>query len=247
MRFSIILFSVFLSTTVLAQNDLTLRNQTLVWYRGFIECRLNASWSVSVHVDERRYVFPDRRHQRLFPEVFVTRKLKKNAEVSGGAWMFNIFVPGDPFEAVQYDLREWRLYGSLTKKYALSRGSLRWRLEAEWRMFLDPVAESHFDGPVQLEIYRQRFLFGYRIPISPSWNFDVSEELFLNLVSNRGGVSFFDQNRISLRFAYSAGKHVETMVGMLHWFQPTLTPREYFSRYIMEVGIKYSFRLKPEN
>lgn len=234
-------------TSLGAQNGIRLKQQTLVWYRGFLECELNSDWSVSLHLDERRYVFPDRKHQRLLPEILVTRKLNPKSRLSGGLWLFNIYAPGDPFESVAFNLREWRIYSSFTRLYPFKTGTLRWRLEAEWRRFLSPDAGNHFDGPVELEVYRQRFLVAYRLPLSQRWSLDLSEELFLNLASNRGGISFLDQNRISVRFDYQASKNLETRLGFLYWFQPTPQPMEYFSRSIVEVGVKYSFRLKPRS
>lgn len=239
--FAIIFLTAFHSR---GQSDIRLVHQNLVWYRGFLECDLSNDWSVSLHVDERRYVFPDRSHQRLLPEIFVTKKLKSRSVLSGGLWWFNIFVPGDPFEPVSNQVREWRLYTSFARSYPLAKGAFRWRLEAEWRMFLSPGAANFFDGPPDLQVYRQRFLVGYKIPLKERWSLNISDELFLNLASNRGGVSFFDQNRVSVRFDHDITDHFSTTIGLLYWFQPTTRPGEYFSRYILEVGIRYHFALK---
>lgn len=239
-RTTLIFLLLVQSLSVFAQESLSLRHQTLIWLRGDLEYRINPSWSVTLHIEERRYIFPDRQQQRVFPDVFVTRKFKNGLKTTAGLWAFNIYAPGDPYEQVRFDQREWRPYASIGGTPQAGKGKIKWRIQAEWRIFLEPYASSHFDGPVELNVYRQRFLLGYQWEVGERWSMILAEELHLNPASTDSRAGFFDQNRITLDFVNQVSPAIKTKLGFLHWFQPTVVEKTYFSRYILTTALVLS-------
>ncbi len=227
------------------QEDLQLRHQALYWLGADWGYRWGRGYEVSIEAEERRYFpgaggAPFLRHQRILPNVYLSKRWGRGWRAGVGQWLFTIARPQDPTQPVSALIPEHRTYLRLRKRYRRSQGAFwQWRLQSEYRLFRG-AGEGPFSGPVAREDYRQRFRFTYSWPLGQDWHLSVGDELHLRLATTGSG-GLFQQNRIMARFSrrWGAAQRLKTTLGFIQWWQPSGAPRSYYSRYIFRFQIGY--------
>lgn len=214
--------------------------QSLVWVGASVNLELPKKYTVGLRAEERRYVFPDRRHQRILSNFYATKAFTANWKAEVGLWFFEITLPQSPFEKSLGEAKEIRPYFSLTRSWDLSKGKLALRLQSEYRHFRGPEATSHFEGPVVSRRIRERLRVQYKYPLKNNQRFILAEELHLT-VASRPEREVFQQNRLMAQYEKSWSPHFSSTLGYVFWLQPTGAQAEYFTRHILTAEFSYTF------
>lgn len=216
--------------------------QNLVWIGTSVQLKLPKAYTLGLAAEERRYVFPDKRHQRILSSFYANKILKQHWKVEAGLWFFEISQPETPFEATVGELKEIRPYFSVSYNRPMKEGEWGVRLQSEYRSFRGLTANSHFEGPIISRRLRQRIRIQYKYPLENHQNLVLAEELHLTVASNPQR-SVFQQNRLIAQYHISWGRHLSSAIGYIFWLQPTGREAEYFTRHILTLGLNYNFLL----
>jgi hypothetical protein len=227
------------------QANLALWHQALYWLGADFGYRWGGGYEVSIEAEERRYFSATRgatfvRHQRILPNVYLSKRWGAGWRAGLGQWLFTIARPQDPARPVTALIPEHRTYLRLRKRYRRPGGRYwQWRLQSEYRLFRQ-AGGGPFRGPISREDFRQRLRFSHSWPLGQGWRLAVGDELHLRLATTGTG-GLFQQNRVMARFSrrWGAAQRLKTTLGFIQWWQPTGAPRSYYSRYIFRFQVGY--------
>lgn len=218
-------------------------DQNLIWMGAELRANWRQDQYINLKVEERRFAFPDGRQQRVLPDLRYGRRFRDNWTVEAGLWFFEINQPQDPRVASTGQIKEFRPYFNVVKKWGLSPAQL-WSLQvkSEYRLFRSVEAANHLKGPILREDIRERLKLAYSWQIAPGHQISFYDELHLTVYSTRP-YQWFQQNRLGTTYRYQVLSNLGVKVGYLFWFQPTGAPAQYFARQIFTFSIGYSFEL----
>lgn len=220
--------------------DFSTIDQQQLWVGATLKTALSPSWKLNLKLEERRFVFPDRAHQRVIPYVWVEKKFSEKWTATTGLWVFTIQTPSLVEAEVQQDIHEWRPNLRVIRSTTSGKHTFKLMLNNELRMLkMNDPEETHFDGPVDITRLRERLKFEYQFAIAPAMKVSVGEEILVNVAST-DDFQFFDQNRLDASLLLKHSDHISSKVGYLHWFQPSGQAGSYFSRHVLILGFTYS-------
>lgn len=227
----------FFSLNILAQ-DLEIIDQNLIWIGATVKKPLENDWQVSLKLEERRFMGPDRAQQRVLPNIQVSKKISSRLKASAGLWVFTIYGPADPEITIGDETHEWRPH--LNFNYNVSK-RLMIRLKSELRLFTKLGSDHHFAPLRETAFLRERIRLSYRIPFGENTNLSLSEEVHLNAINFSGSpFRVFDQNRLVATLRHQLSDLIGLKLGYLYWFQPTGAEASYFGRHIIQTGINFT-------
>jgi hypothetical protein len=216
--------------------------QQVGWLGLKVQAQLANGFNVGIRSEERRYLFPDARHQRIWANFFASKKISPAWQVSAGLWIFEISVPQNPQERTG-ELKEIRPYFFVRYSHPLKHGSLAFRLQSEYRSFRGTDAPHHFKGEIVRQSIRERFKLTYTVPLDRQHRVILADELHLRVASTPRRF-LFQQNRVIAQLERDWSPKLSTNLGYVFWFQPTGQPKEYYTRQIVTLRFKYSFPIK---
>lgn len=241
MKFWVIfLFLGFFSANIIAQKEIT--HQRLHWSQIKFIWKLDsaAKWNYSINFQDRRYVFPNRRHH-LFIKNSLTYNLKPSWKFSLGLLYMEITEPQNPFEK-RYSLQmpEFRPTIAVTTVKKHRRFIYSQRLMAELRVLANFNTYYQLTGDWQ-HFYRLRWrnVLAYKIS---KFKGGVNAGLFNEVMLNFGRqivYNTFDQNRLGLFVKQKWNSHLAIRAQFFNWFQQESNGVRYRSRYISGLGIFY--------
>lgn len=239
----ILLFVAFLLIKIQLAGQVKTIDQQLLWLGIGVDADITSKFSVGVFSEERRFVFPLQRQQRVLIDVHANYESNEMWANKVGLWLFEISEPQNPFDAYLGEVKETRPYHSITYTKALENGC-KWQfsLMSEYRIFRPVGAESYFDGPLLREDLRERFKIAYMIGLGKKTTFTLADELHLTVYSS-GVQPVFNQNRVMAIVKRNFGKGFSATGGYIFWFQPTANSAEYFARHIASVRLNYRFKI----
>lgn len=230
----ILLLSVLgLSRSLQAQEFSTI-DQSLIWIGATGKLKFNKGWEASLKLQERRYIFPDRGHQRVLPDIRFGKSFSDKNKLSAGLFVFRIAQPQTPFEPVgnyQHELRPYLTWEAPVKFLSENLSS---RVMWEFRIFKQ---ESGGYGDM---LNRFRWKLQYTEKLSSRFALALGEEILLNGFWQES-VDIFDQNRLTADLKTKLSDRTELSTGYLYWFQPSGGDQTYFSRHILTIGFTYTF------
>lgn len=240
MKIPISFILALISLNIMAQKQI--KHQRLQWSQiRFITSIDSASkWKYDLNVQDRRYIFPNRRHQ-LFIKNSVSYSPNKFWNTTLGLLYFEITQPQNPFEQ-DYSLQmpEIRPTFSIANKSFFSKFKYTQRVMAEYRFI------RKFDTNFNLiDEWRHFLRLRWRNALSTKiTNFKAGTSLtiFNEIMFNFGKeitYNAFDQNRIGFTFKQKWNKKLSTIAGFFNWYQQTGAGDVYFSRYISRFGVIY--------
>lgn len=219
-------------------------DQQLLWLGLGIDANINSSFSVGLFSEERRFIFPMQRQQRVLIDVHANYENNKKWSNKIGLWLFEISEPQNPFDPYLGEVMETRPYHAITYTRALDKG-YKWQFSimSEYRIFRPLESNSFFTGNIMREDLRERLKITYSIPLGLTTRLNLANELHLTILST-GEQPVFNQNRLQATVKQNFGSGVSASAGYIFWFQPTGNIREYFGRHIISVRLNYRFNIK---
>ncbi len=212
----------------------------LYWLRVQTNFEINELWTGSFELEERRFLGPDRAHQRVLPEFKLFYKLKDRYQLGIGYTNFSIRGPQTAELAIEQVLSEQRYAFIAKSKWKWLNSSIVTQFKTELRNFdRDPL-----NGQLNYLDYliRLRFLGAYQYPIAKNWQLKIGDELHLHTLGNVD-YQLFDQNRIFTGLSFSKG---DWSYGLdyLYWYQKNRKGSVYYHRHILRFTCIYSFSFR---
>lgn len=217
-----------LLNTLSAQVSLLQRD--LLWLNPRVEVSMGSKDKLSVEMEWRTFIFPQRTHQLIGPSLLYQHDLNDQWNVGFGGLHFLAYQPGNPFVETQEVTTEWRLHQEATYFQKSTKGTWAQRAKVEQRFFLLEEGTSF--------VLRTRYRLEYRYPFlwlkrkqqlrasaEPMWQF--AEQL---------PFGHFDQVRLRLTLRVPI-KPLELEIGYMYWFQQSGRPSEYLSHHIVPIGL----------
>lgn len=231
----------FVSFPVLAQVKTV--DQQLLWLGLGIDADINSNLSVGIFSEERRFIFPMQRQQRVWLDVHANYESNQKWSNKAGLWLFEISDPQNPFDPYLGEVKETRPYHAVTYTLARDNG-YHWKFSimSEYRIFRPLESTSFFTGNTLREDLRERLKVTYSIPLGLSTHLNLANELHLTLLSS-GEQPLFNQNRLQATVKQNFGKGISASLGYIYWFQPTGNSEEYFGRHITSLRLNYRFKM----
>lgn len=224
-----------------AQKQIT--HQRLHWsqFKFVVSIDSASKWKYDLNVQDRRYIFPNRRHQ-LFVKNSVSYSPSKKWTSTLGLLYFEITQPQDPFENnFSLQMPEIRPTFAVTNKSFYKNWTYSHRVMAELRIL------GNFDENYELTgDWRHNYRVRWRNEISrkiTSFKQGTHVSLYNEIMFNFGeNIVFntFDQNRLGFVIKQKWTTKFATNAGFFNWFQQTGAGNRYFSRYISRIGFIYS-------
>ena len=209
----------------------------LYWLRVQTQFIFSPKWSGSLELEERRFLAPDRAHQRVFPDLRLFYHFTPSWKTGIGYTNFSISGPGTADIPVNQVLHEQRYALFLARKFKWEQKSLATQWKSELRNFdRDPL-----DGELNFLDYviRLRFLAKYSYAINQRWKLSAGDELHINVAGNTD-YQFFDQNRVFGGLSYN---HQDFSYGLdyIFWYQKNRRGSAFFHRHILRFTFQYQF------
>lgn len=210
----------------------------LYWLRFHTQVHWDSPWSLSLQLEERRFLGPDRAHQRVLPELQLHYAFSDRFQAYASYLNFTIAAPGTADLPVISSVNEQRFGLAVAYSAPLKKGKLAWRMLNEYRLF----DSNPLDGELSYApfVNRLRNEWSYTIPLSSKIKAFFAEELHLNWSSNRS-YQVFDQNRLTAGIRYQWTKDFSTEIDYIHWYQKSRSGTEFFNRHILRLTALYKF------
>lgn len=227
-----ILASIALQFAATAQN---VTEQTLLWSGYFNKCSIAEKWQIHTEYEERRYLFPDRVHQRFMPRLSVLYTVSDRFALNAGCLYFQQWLPHDP-EIDAYLSNEIRphQYAQFTEQYG--RVQLITRIMFEER-FMQRDRNSFM--PYRFNL-RERTLFRAAIKLIGNFTGHESskidlfayDEFFVHMGEGIG-YNVFDQNHIGAGLMFKFNDTFSLQGSYFNWYQQRPSGVDFFSRHII--------------
>lgn len=219
-------------------------DQDLVWYRYRNLLQLDTNWSVSVEVENRRFLSPHRSHQLLPGRIALHRKLGQGWEAAVGFVYFLQCLPQEANSEIVLIRPEIRPHQEILHRSKIGPWQFRQRLRIEERFFRNTIDHTLAKGYRFNWRFRYRFRVDYRL-----WEANqrhLSLYAFDEVMLNAGreiGINFFDQNRIAGGFHYGITPSWAMDVAYIHWFQQRSSVVDFYNRHILRITLTQYLRL----
>lgn len=232
---SLLLFS---SVPIVAQSQF---NDGLYWLRFKSKVEWQSDWNVVFQLEERRFLGPDRAHQRVLPEIQLHHKFNPRWKAYLSYLNFTIASPQTADIPVTEAVNEQRIGTAVHYIYPIKKASLHWRLLNEYRLFdRDPLDGRLNYAPFTMRLRNE---WSYHRSLGNGFAMVLAEELHLNWAANRN-YQVFDQNRITAGLAYQWNESLSTELDYIHWYQKNRSGTEYYNRHILRFTVNYDLEFK---
>ena len=232
----------FSLSSLLSFGQLRTVNQQLIWLGLGVRGHITDNLALQVSAEERRFIFPEARQQRVLMDAEVQYSFANNFKLTGGLWLFEISEPQYRNRKYIGEVKEVRPYAVVSKDWSLNNDHrLGLALKSEYRIFRPVENEELFTGSVLRKDWRERFKISYTWPLNSKAALIFAEELHLTVASSEANSDLFQQNRLMGFYQRDIIKNLTGKMGMVYWFQPTGNKDEYFSRAIFSFSLLYQF------
>lgn len=212
----------------------------LYWARVQTTFKWGSKWSGSFELEERRFIGPDRAHQRVLPDFRFFYHFRPNLKTGLGYTNFSIRSPQTANLPIEQVLSEQRYAVFLAGKWNFNQGAFN----AQWKTELRNFDRDPLDGKLNYLDYliRLRFLTEYSHPLKANWQAKLGNELHLQPFGNLEQ-ELFDQNRIYTGISYKSGNY-NYGLDYLYWYQKNRKGSVFYHRHILRFTIQYAFSFR---
>jgi len=213
----------------------------LYWLGFKVKTEFGDKWSASLEFEERRFMFPDRAHQRTLPDVSVFYHFSPEWKTGLSYTNFSIRSPGTADLPISSILSEQRYSLFLAKSFKLSQKD---GMYTQWKTELRNFDRDPNDGELNYLDYliRLRFLFRYSYTLENNWKLNCGDELHLHTAGNSDH-QLFDQNRIFAGISKSISDW-NCALGYIFWYQKNRKGSAIFSRHILRFTCTYTLSFR---
>lgn len=213
-------------------------NDGLYWLRLKFRSQFSEHWSASLEFEERRFISPDRAHQRVLPDLRVFYHFAPKWKTGLGYTNFSARSPGTASLAIQSTLSEQRFAFLLLRSFAVGPKA---KIKGQWKSELRNFDRNPGDEKLEYLDYlvRLRFLGQYSLQINEDWRFALGDEIHLHPLGNTDH-QLFDQNRIFGGFT-KLYKHWSFSLNYIYWYQKNRKGNAFYSRHILRFTSLYNF------
>ncbi len=221
-------------------------HQKLIWFGYLGNVRFNERWSLTLDLQERRFIQPSAQHQ-LVMRSYVHRNIGSGWDVASGMCMF-LNSPNDPLSTSDLLLPELRPHIEFNhkQKTGVLQVNHRYRVEAR---FFHNIENNELGEGYTFAAFR----FRYRIGVDwPLWKVKegergpltlrASDEIMIN-VGDKVINNAFDQNRIAIGLLAPVSRTTSMEFGYINWFQQRASGVEYYDRQILRFIIVHKIDL----
>lgn len=217
-----------------AQEQIT---DALYWFRFQTNLDISPKWTVRFELQERRFLGPDRAHQRVLPEVDIVYHFDNGLNLGFGYTNFSIRSPQTAELPISSVLSEQRYASILKKSWKLQKNDA---LSLQWKTELRNFDRDPLDGSLNYLDYliRLRFLAVYKYSFSETLNCKLGDELHLHPEGNTDH-QLFDQNRIFTGLSYKT-KDWQYALDYIYWYQKNRKGSVFYHRHILRFTLLYT-------
>lgn len=237
-RFVAISFLFFLAASLNAQNI----DQQLLWLRYYNTLNIIEGLSIHTEIEERRYLLPDRQHQRLLPRLGVQYKMNETVYGNIGFTYFQAYAPNDPKQPAQLRL-ELRPHQYIEFDHYHGRLRFQQRFMTEQRFIEQASGDYHFNFRLRiLNAVLIDFLQGFTAYEKSRMSIHLQNETMLQTgqgITNE----YFDQTRFYAGIDSRWNKHWRVDLGAMLWLQQVPASNVYFRRFITRITLHHYFSL----
>lgn len=240
----VIALAMWIPTNSMAQAKKHITTQDLVWFAYTSTYKFNDHWSVSLDVQERRFINPGAQHQFLIRPTLI-RSLGSGWDAGFGGCVF-WQSPQDPYSTSTLVVPELRPHAELNQRQKLRYFNINQRYKVEARFFHNTEGQELASGYTFGSI-RIRYRFGIDVPLVRTADkkldrltFRVNDEILIN-AGEKIVANTFDNNRFYVGLASNITPGLAVEVGYMNWFQERSSGKDFYDRNIARIAIAQKF------
>jgi hypothetical protein len=231
-----LLATLLITEPVRGQSEKNVTTQRLIWLGYNNKFRITNKWTIVTEIEDRRYAFPDRQSEWIFPRVAILRELGSGWNAGIGFAHFRQSSPDNAESYISFVRPELRPHLELnySQKPGAGKFSIDHRFKIEERFIHKSSSAGLEDGYSANVRIRYRIQLSYALIRKESGSGTLTAKAYNEFMVNFGKnilYNSFDQNRLGIALNYGLRKSLQFQADFVNIFKER-SGGQYINQYV---------------